>query len=107
MNEIEQAIRFLEKNRDAIQDKDNQLIPQTIKDKVSMPYDLAIQALQEKAEREKGCEHCNSHVPINNFTKDYSIEVDDTEISLWEDLKCLAYMKINDCPMCGRKLVEE
>ena len=57
--------------------------------------------------REKGCEHCNHHIPVNNFTKDYSIEVDDVEVSLWENLNCLAHIKINYCPMCGRKLVKK
>lgn len=66
--------------------------------------DLAIQALQEKLERENGCACCNNHVPVKDFAKEYSIEVDDVEVSLWEDLKCLATIKINYCPMCGRRL---
>lgn len=55
---------------------------------------------------EKGCEFCNYHKPVSDFTKDYSIEVDDAEISLWEDLNCLSHIKINYCPWCGRKLVK-
>ena len=65
---------------------------------------IAVQALQEKLERENGCACCNNHVPVKDFAKEYSIEVDDVEVSLWEDLKCLATIKINYCPMCGRRL---
>jgi len=70
-------------------------------------FEFVLQALKEKEEKEKGCEYCNRHIPINDFAKDYSIEVDNAEISLWEDLKCLSHIKIKYCPMCGRKLVEE
>ena len=61
--------------------------------------DLAIQALKEKAEREKGCKICNNEY--------------DTEIS-----SCITYrhtssyatttpIDINCCPNCGRKLVDK
>lgn len=82
MSEIEKAIRFLEKNRDAIQDKDNQLIPQAIKDEVSVPYELAIQALQEKAEREK---HPNGWIPVSDG--EYKVVVKDGVITECQDLK--------------------
>ena len=66
-----------------------------------------LKILQEKAEREKGCEYCNNHKPLLSLCTEYAIEIDDKEISIWQDLKCLEIFNINLCPMCGRKLVEE
>ena len=77
-------------------------------------FDLAIQALQEKAEREKGCEYCKNGVPlVIGKTNDYGIA-----IQYPQSLNAYGYdihgtgsngliCKIEYCPMCGRKLVEE
>lgn len=107
MSEIEKAIEVMqylvESSRSVLF---KSLVGKDEREQVLQGINVAIQALQEKLERDKGCEYCNNHIPINNFTKDYSIEVDNKEISVWEDLKCLAHIETTNCPMCGRKLVE-
>ena len=67
-------------------------------------FKKAYEALQEKAEREKGCKYCNNHRPLLALYTEYSIEVDDRELSVWQGLKCEGTLKISFCPMCGRKL---
>lgn len=89
----------------------------------------AIQALQEKAERDKGCEYCRNVEHVNghyrNFYKAFPHDNDDkvfttldyADLSIAHDKKSgwvLHYesengdkmfdIKINACPMCGRKL---
>ena len=76
-------------------------------------YNMAIQALQEKAEREKGCECCK--VPGKYLA---TIDYDGAETRLFFDVVgnslrvfdeempglCDSF-SIKFCPMCGRKLV--
>jgi len=70
--------------------------------------DLAIQALREKAEREKGCIYCRERKPILDELGD--LQIDDTDCTLWFTSQVEAddiyeeHTKINYCPMCGRKL---
>ena len=105
MSEIEQAIAMLEiMATNLIGDVQNGNELGTMNYKA---IDKAIQALQEKAEREKGCEYCNNHRPLLALYTECSIEVDDRELSVWQGLKCEETFKISFCPMCGRKLVEE
>ena len=51
----------------------------------------------------KGCEYCNNHRPLLALYTEYSIEVDDRELSVWQGLKCEGTVKISFCPVCGRK----
>lgn len=55
--------------------------------------ELALAALYEKQEREKGCELCNS-VPDSIYRRDWTIAVKDED----------KVVDINYCPMCGRRL---
>lgn len=70
---------------------------------------IKIEALQEKAEREKGCEYCNE-------SKDFDVAGDSGANIIKE--RRVAYIKtvwlygdalieIKYCPMCGRKLGEK
>ena len=56
----------------------------------------AIQALQEKAEREKGCSFCNDKRVVSFCATSYHSSLE--PITIIEDL----YFKF--CPHCGRKL---
>lgn len=65
----------------------------------------AITALQERDDRERGCE-CENHTITHPYTNGYSIEVDPKrkEIAIWLSDECVAVMDCAFCPMCGRKL---
>ena len=104
MNEIEQAIAGFE--------TDNALLAGSREVGTIERNKLALTALREKAEREKGCEYCFTGTPIeatagwledNEFRIDdgkltYAAYVDDAGGALYDDTP------INFCPMCGRKL---
>ena len=66
--------------------------------------EIALQALQEKLERGKGCEYCNEYKSISSCFTEYSLEISNGEISIWNRLRCEASFLINYCPHCGRKL---
>ena len=63
---------------------------------------MAISALREQEERERGCEYCNDCKSICNQDEDIHISGNILRI----DIGCYAYssVKINFCPMCGRRL---
>ena len=101
-NKILQAIDYLEAQK--------RLFPNSF-NVLSGHFDTAITALQEQAEREKGCEYCKQGYDLENG--------DVCEPSLYisgNELIALRYdeqdskAEINFCPKCGRdlrKLVEE
>lgn len=80
--------------------------------------ELALQALQEKAEREKGCGHCKTHddfqadmIVFENGNEKVEVQLcfGMLEIIHKRDEEVIYHVdtEINFCPMCGRKLVEE
>lgn len=94
--------------------------------------DLALQVLQEKLEREQGCEYCNTVEQVNGhyriFYKAFPHHNDDkiftsldfADLSIAHDNKNgwvlhfeddngdrMFDVKINYCPNCGRKLKED
>ena len=80
MSEIEKAIKYLlflkaENNTPSIDIK----------------LTTAVEALQEKLERDKGCEYCEGLTTGEDFIKCPSLNFK---------------MDVDYCPMCGRKLVE-
>lgn len=80
MNEIENAIKYLlflkaENNTPSIDIK----------------LTTAVEALQEKLERDKGCEYCEGLTTGEDFIKCPSLNFK---------------MDVDCCTMCGRKLVE-
>ena len=75
MSEIEKALKYFES--------------------YSTPYDrVAVQALQEKIDRDKGCEFCNSE------------EIDEAVAYTPEptDSSDVIYIDFKYCPKCGRRL---
>ena len=82
---------------------------------------LAIQALQEKQERDKGCEYCkmpfgkginvNEHIAQSLIQPDSAVihqtKNDTPGIVLFCKSQPHGYFDIYFCPMCGRKLSEE
>ena len=80
----------------------------------AIAFETAIEALQEKAERDKGCECCKNAVEIGAVDSDGTFRVDNG------NEHCLPYIAvdndtygtsdlfdINYCPNCGRKLGED
>ena len=80
----------------------------------AIAFETAIEALQEKTEREKGCECCKNAVEIGAVDSDGTFRVDNG------NEHCLPYIAvdndtygtsdlfdINYCPHCGRKLGED
>ena len=71
---------------------------------------LAIQALQEKLERDKGCEYCTGDVDNREellSTDDGCVYIDGNNNLTYQDHSGFTIdNEINVCPMCGRKLVE-
>ena len=73
-------------------------------------YDLltALEALKEKAEREKGCEYCNKNFQHNYnwLIRDYMLnDKERPRIEITGD--GIAVIECDYCPKCGRKLVSE
>ena len=68
-------------------------------DKIKDPLTRAYieNALQDQAEREKGCEYCDPSTPDYEWRQEWAIEgkspTDDVHL-----------MQINFCPICGRDL---
>ena len=127
MNDIEEAIEVTNRQINELKSELKTLETQEYIDSFNLAIkvkELSVEALQEKAEREKGCECCNSNLRkngtnnINNYIEgsrltmkftnyehcqitsdfnDYYVKETDETHSI----------KINYCPMCGRKLGEE
>ena len=96
-----------------IEKKENALTPITTNGEIIEYFsreeiNMVLQALQEKAERDKGCEYCKERKPILDELGD--LQIDDTDCTLWFTSQVEAddiyedHTKINYCPMCGRKL---
>ena len=71
---------------------------------------IAISAIQEQEERDRGCEYCNDDKSIYHRSSEIHDSMDeDVYISgncLIVDIGCRSYScaSINFCPMCGRRL---
>lgn len=63
---------------------------------------LAVAAIREQEERERGCEYCTDSKSICNADEEFYISGN----SLIVDIGCHSYgcASINFCPMCGRRL---
>lgn len=86
MTEIEKAIEFVNDIKRALAyHKEKTVCLVRIPLERAFNFDTMLEALQEKAEREKGCELCN-----DEYTKQYSISLGHKY-----------------CCKCGRKLVSE
>lgn len=68
-----------------------------------------VDALQEQAEREKGCEYCDFSsgdvgATINNCGDDLVLIRSEDGVSIATDDNHFKIAKINFCPVCGRDL---
>ncbi len=72
---------------------------------------FVLDALREKAEREKGCEYCRERKPILNSIG--LLQIDDSDNTIWFTMRAAAddiyedHTDIRFCPMCGRRLDKE
>ncbi|WP_195543674.1 hypothetical protein [Massiliimalia timonensis] len=96
MTEIEQAIYLLREGAENWRYTSQEWID----DKDAEAISLAIEALKEKAEREKGCEYC---VNLTESATTLSFKAKGNGVKVVVD--CDFDMKY--CPKCGRKLVSE
>jgi hypothetical protein len=105
VSEIEKAIETLE----CIYPSKREIATGEYPD-VADALDLAIEALREKAEREKGCEYCTTSKQIT--IKSHGEMVGFAFIKPYKGKKCLFVCMHNEvekididfCPHCGRKL---
>lgn len=111
MTEIEQAIKAFESFVQYCEEnpRESKLV-----DEFDLRYDrLALKALKEKAEREKGCEHCKEKVYMKTIQNTMSNLAPLTETQALRnkliDLTGEVYIPISTrfCPMCGKRLVSE
>lgn len=126
MSEIERALDILDKweffygqraGRELWSDKPVEVQNKDIAD-FNRDIALVRTQLQEKAERDKGCEYCQKpYVSIEGINEDKAIIYLGTERPYAKgNTEYLHYMdragrmnafKIKFCPMCGRTLMEE
>ena len=91
MNEIERAIRELRLYVDVRWGRTNDM------------FNLALAALREKAEREKGCEYCRGNVK-ELVDGDTTIFINHEDKVFYADWSGNDYLDWKHCPMCGRRL---
>lgn len=104
MTEIEQAIYLLREGAENWRYTSQEWID----DKDAEAISLAIEALKEKAEREKGCEYCNKNFQHNYnwLIRDYMLnDKERPRIEITGD--GIAVIECDYCPKCGRKLVSK
>ena len=130
MTDIETAIEITQRQIEELKSNLPTLVTQEYYDSFNLAIEVkqkAIQALQEKAERDKGCEYCDSielqnssgrvfykelphHTEIITTLDDAHLQIAFDDKSGWvlhfedENGDRMFDIKINDCPMCGRKL---
>lgn len=109
MNDIEEAIEVTKRQINELKSELKTLETQEYIDSYNLAIkvkELSIEVLKEKVEREKGCEYCNEKKSILSCFTEYSLEISNGEISIWNGLRCEASFLINYCPLCGKKLGE-
>ena len=128
MTDIEQAIEWLEEQMPPLEDYGEMIgappqycgIKYVYNDPCGYAFETAIQALQEKAERDKGCEYCNgkrneyqhtidTKLSINTFEKARVLETECNRCPPYanccmKNIPSRSVFLINFCPNCGRKL---
>lgn len=107
MGEIEKAIEVMqylvESSRSVLF---KSLVGKDERKQVLQGINVAIQALQEKLERDKGCEYCTGNIDSRPYLvkEDGEYAYIDGKGRLTVNDVC--EKQLNLCPMCGRKLVE-
>lgn len=70
-------------------------------------YDRAISALQEREERNKGCEHCNNKVVPFGEGGAHDFRILGNAIYYYDEVFGWEGVEIELCPWCGRPLKGE
>ena len=104
MTDTEKAIEWFKENLPPLEDYGEMIgappqycgIKYVYNDPCGYMFETAIQALQEKAEREKGCSFCNDKRVVSFCATSYHSSLE--PITIIEDLY------FGFCPHCGRKL---
>jgi hypothetical protein len=100
--EIEKAIKTMEYNKDLLGMPDQ---GSTWKPNANtIACDIAITALREKIEREKGCELCRDKTPIPQFGMPHEFLIRGDSLLFYDQELGWEGTKISHCPQCGRKL---
>ena len=115
MTEVEKAIEYFRYLANGVPKRN--LLFGKHKDYENKMRFLAMQALQEKAERGKGCEYCNGKVlhtekyeglcDVEVMVTDDILEVNTFNHKTQYTEDVVFNFDIKHCPMCGRKLVQE
>ena len=103
MTDTEKAIEWFKENLPPLEDYGEMIgappqycgIKYVYNDPCGYAFEKAIQALQEKAEREKGCSFCNDKDVFMFEAVSYSYQ---------EPLRNVENIDFEFCPKCGRKL---
>ena len=119
MTDTEKAIEWFKENLPPLEDYGEMIgappqycgIKFVYNDPCGYAFETAIQALQEKAERDKGCEYCNDYAVEGACDSDAMMRIDKG------NEHCMPYIAVNNdtygtsdifdinyCPMCGRNL---
>ena len=115
MLDTEKAIELLEEHMPPLEDYGEMIgappqycgIKYVYNDPCGYAFETAIQALQEKAEREKGCTYCNEKTCENCGQGNQSYCDNCKHQKSWCDreVSFKYWAPLNKfCPMCGRKL---
>lgn len=114
-NDLMAAIDRLEENVEYLEEViDDQTTRSMVRDEAlkDIPaFAVALTALREKAERERGCAYCNEskHLyheagPTTRMDSYMCVCDDQLEVELWQSGNSGCLAKINFCPMCGNAL---
>ena len=126
MTDIETAIEITQRQIEELKSNLPTLVTQEYYDSFNLAIEVkqkAIQALQEKAERDKGCEYCDgkrneyqhtidTKLSINTFEKARVLETECNRCPPYanccmKNIPSRSVFLINFCPHCGRKLGEK
>ena len=123
MTDIETAIEITQRQIEELKSNLPTLVTQEYYDSFNLAIEVkqkAIQALQEKAERDKGCEYCDGKRNEYQHTIDTKLSIITFEKARVLETECnrcppyanccmknipsRSFFLINFCPHCGRKL---
>ena len=107
MNNIEEAIQLTNRQIDELENQLKTLETKEYVDAFNLAIDvkkLSVEALQEKLEREKGCDYCKNISKQLKGHKGFGYAVLFEQITIDEIVEI--NIDVDYCPHCGRKLGE-